>query len=88
MQRGYSVKTSRGGAAAAAWIFRGDETRRRRGRDAKSPRRRVAATPRTRGTGSAWDSESQNLEGRTWTEPGALGRDKCRDWAGRAKKED
>ena len=29
----YSVETSRGDAAAVTWIFRGDESRRRRGRD-------------------------------------------------------
>ena len=39
-------ETSRGAAAAATWIFRGDETRRGRGRAVDSQRRRVAATPR------------------------------------------
>ena len=29
--RGYSAKRSRGGAAAAAWIFREEKSRRRRG---------------------------------------------------------
>ena len=37
---------SRGDAAVVAWIFRGEESRRRRGRDVDIPRRRVAATPR------------------------------------------
>ena len=36
---------NRGDAAAATWIFPGDESRRRRGRDVDIPRRRVAATP-------------------------------------------
>ena len=36
-------KTGRGDAAATTWIVRGDETRRRRGHDVDSPRRRVAA---------------------------------------------
>ena len=40
------VSTSRGHAAAAPWRFRGDESRRRRGRDVDLPWRRVAATPR------------------------------------------
>ena len=40
-------QTRRGGAAAAPWIFRGDESRRRRGCAVDIPRRRVAAaTPR------------------------------------------
>ena len=39
---------NRGAAAAEGGIFRGDESRRRRGRDADMPRRRVAATPRRR----------------------------------------
>ena len=30
LRHGYSVATSRGDAAAATWIFRGDESRRRR----------------------------------------------------------
>ena len=38
----------RGDAAAATWIVRGDESRRRRGRDVDSPQSRVAATPRPR----------------------------------------
>ena len=42
------VRTGRGDAAAATWIFRGDESRRCRGRHVDSPRRRVAATPRPR----------------------------------------
>ena len=47
--RGYFCRadlpqTSRGDAAAATCIFRGDESRRRRGRDVCIPRRRVAAT--------------------------------------------
>ena len=33
LRRGYSVETSRGDAAAATWIFSGDESRRRRGYD-------------------------------------------------------
>ena len=40
------METSRGDAAAATWIFHGDESRRRRGRDVDIPWRRVAATPR------------------------------------------
>ena len=53
-----SVETSRGDAAAATWMFRGsesrrrifggDESRRRRRRDVDSPWRRVAAAPRPR----------------------------------------
>ena len=39
------LEPSRGGAAAATWIFRGAESRRRRGRDVDIPRRRVAAAP-------------------------------------------
>ena len=39
---------NRGDAAAATWIFSGDESRQRRGRDADIPWRRVAATPRPR----------------------------------------
>ena len=46
--RGYYVGTSRGDAAAATRIFRRDASRRRRGRDADIPQRRVAATPRPR----------------------------------------
>ena len=58
------METGRGDAAAATWIFRGDGSRRRRGRDADIPwrresrrrrgwdadipRRRVATTPRPR----------------------------------------
>ena len=42
--RGADPQTSRGDAAAATWIFRGDVTATRRG----YPRRRVAATPRPR----------------------------------------
>ena len=38
----------RGDAAAATWIVRGDESRRRRGYDVDIPRRRIAATPRLR----------------------------------------
>ena len=45
---GYSVETSRCAAAAATWKFRGDGSRRRRGRDVEIPCRRVAATPRLR----------------------------------------
>ena len=40
--------TSRGTAAATAWIVRGGESLHRRGRDVDSPWRRVAATPRPR----------------------------------------
>ena len=36
------METSRGDAAAATRTFRGDESRRRRGRDADVPRREVA----------------------------------------------
>ena len=38
-----SAETSRGAATATAWIVRGDESRRRRGRDVDRPWRRVAA---------------------------------------------
>ena len=41
-----AASTGRGDAAASTWIFRGDESRRRRGRDVDILRRRVAATPR------------------------------------------
>ena len=41
-------ETGRGDAACATWIFRGDESRRRRGRDVDLPWRRVEATPRPR----------------------------------------
>ena len=41
-------QTGRGGAAAATRIVRGNGSRRRRGCDADSPRRRVAAAPRLR----------------------------------------
>ena len=41
--RGISVETSRGGAAALAWIVRGDGSRRRRGHDVDIPRGRGAA---------------------------------------------
>ena len=47
-RRGYFVETRRGGAAAATWLFRGDNSRRRRGRDVDVPGRRVAAAPRPR----------------------------------------
>ena len=43
--RGYSAETSV--AAGAAWIFRGDESRRRRGRRVDIPRRRVDAAAAT-----------------------------------------
>ena len=45
-RRRYSVGTSRGAAAAASWIFRGDESRRRRGRELDILWRRVAPPPR------------------------------------------
>ena len=38
MGRGYSAETNRGAAAAGTWIFRGDESRRRRGWDVDIPR--------------------------------------------------
>ena len=41
-------RTNRGDAAVATWIFRGDDSRRRRGCDLDIPRRRFAATPRLR----------------------------------------
>ena len=44
--RGYSVEACRGDAAGAAWIFRGGESRRRRGCRVDIPWRRVAATRR------------------------------------------
>ena len=40
--RGDAVEMSRGDAAAAAWVFRGDESRRRRGCDVGIPLRRDA----------------------------------------------
>ena len=43
--RGSSVETSRSDAAAAMWIVRGDESRRRRGCDVDIPWGRIAATP-------------------------------------------
>jgi len=46
LRRGYSVETSRGDAAVATWIARGDESRRRRGCHEDSPWRPVAAPPR------------------------------------------
>ena len=45
-RRGEFVEAGRGGAAAATWIFH--ESRRGRGRDVESSRRRVAAPPRPR----------------------------------------
>ena len=45
LRRGYSLETRRGDAAAA-WMFRGDESRRRRSRDVEILWRRVAAPPR------------------------------------------
>ena len=42
------METSRGDAAAATWVFRGNELQRRRGCDVDSPWKRVAA-PRRRG---------------------------------------
>ena len=42
------LSTSRGDAAAATWIIRGDQSRRRRGGDVDNSRRPVAATPRRR----------------------------------------
>ena len=49
MRRGYSVETGRGDAVEATWIFRGDGSRRRRGRDVDIPWRRVSdATTTTR----------------------------------------
>ena len=51
-ERNFSVQRtwawSCGAAAAATRTFRGDESRRGRGRDADTPRRRVAAPPRLR----------------------------------------
>ena len=53
MNRGDAVadipRTGRGDAAAGTWIFRRDESRRRRGRYVDIPRRRVAA--------DGWDVE-------------------------------
>ena len=48
LRRGYIVETGRGDAAAATWIFRGDESRRRRDRDVDIPWRGVPAAPRPR----------------------------------------
>ena len=45
--------TSRGVAAAATWIVRGDGSRRRRSRHADVPWRQIAATPRPRRGSSA-----------------------------------
>ena len=45
-RRAEPPKTGRGDAAAGTWMVRGDETRRRRGRDVDGPWRRDAATPR------------------------------------------
>ena len=52
LRRGCDLQTGRGGAAAATWKFRGDESRRRRGRDVNSSRRPVAP-PRPRRGNSA-----------------------------------
>ena len=41
-------RRGRGAAAATTWIFRGHESRRRRGNDVNIPRTRVAAPPRLR----------------------------------------
>ena len=41
-------RTSRDAAAAATWIFRGNKSRHRRGRDVDIPRRQVAAPPQPR----------------------------------------
>ena len=48
LRRGYSAQTSRGAAAAATWIFRGDESRRRRGTERGYA---AAATRTVRGDG-------------------------------------
>ena len=48
LNRADLLSTNRGDAAAATWKFRGDGSRRRRGRDVEIPCRRVAATPRLR----------------------------------------
>ena len=47
VHRADTPQTNRGDAAAATWIFRGELSRRRRGRDVDIPRRAVAA-PRLR----------------------------------------
>ena len=46
VRRADSTPMHRGGATAGTRIVRGDESRRRRGRDADGPWRRVAAPPR------------------------------------------
>ena len=42
------METSRGDAAAATWLFRGDESRRRRGRDVDIPRSKESTGARLR----------------------------------------
>ena len=44
---GYSAETGRGGAAATTWIFRGGESRRRRGYDVDIPRSIAKKTNQT-----------------------------------------
>ena len=45
-----------GPATATTWIFRGDESRPRRGHDVDIPRGRLAAAPRLRRGTSVWTS--------------------------------
>ena len=59
-------RASRGDAAAATWIIRGDESRRRRGCDVESPWRRVAATPWLR-RGKSVEGESRRRRGRGYS---------------------
>ena len=58
-----SAEISRGDAAAGTWIFRGDKSRRRRGRNVDLPRRRVSATP---GRGSSAETSRGDAAAGTW----------------------
>ena len=66
-RRGYSVETSRGTAAAATWILRGDKSRRRRGCHVNLPWRRVA-TPRLR-RGYSVETSRGTAAAATWISP-------------------
>ena len=68
--------TSRGAAAAATWKVRGDESRRRRGRDVDIPWRRDAAPPRPR----RGQSVETRRRGRDADIPRPRGRDADSPW--------
>ena len=69
-------KMGRGDAAAATWIFSGDESRRRRGRDVDIQRRRVAATPRPR-RGYSVETSRGDAAAATWIFRGDESRRRC-----------